>query len=272
MSNPSGTGAAPDPPDRPAVAPPYGAPGYGSQTYQPPPYGSPEYTYQPYAGQQYPGGPYQQPVPPAVPPPAGHRRNTRTFLLVTAVSTVLLAVVIGLIFRLAERAAEDRGAAGAPALQTPQTPLEEPLEEIAPESRSVGVGDRFEIGDYTVAVDEVTLDADDIVAATDPYNEPAVGQYVLVDLTAQYTGDDEGEPYFDLDYTFSGGDARQYASTSCSVVLPIDWLDLPVLEKGGTVEFQVCMDVPPTAVDGGRLFVEAWSVARGEQRVYVTLD
>jgi hypothetical protein len=301
VSDPYGTGGERRPDEQPSVAPPiedfqqpYQPPQYGYQPYPPPQYGgqqyggppqqyggppqqyggAPQYWAQPYPGQQYPGpfpgGPHGGPVPPAVPPPGQGNRNTRILLVVAALSTVLLAAVIGLIFWIAERADDEPSAAAPPAAT--EAPFDEPQDENAPEPLSVAVGEQFEIGDYRLTVDEVTLDADEVIASVDPYNEPAVGQYVLVDLTAEYTGDAEGEPYFDLDYTFTGSDSRQYPSSNCNAVLPIDWLDLPVLENGGTVEFQVCMDVPPTAVEGGRLFVDSWSVADDEQRVDVTLD
>jgi hypothetical protein len=46
-----------------------------------------------------------------------------------------------------------------------------------------------------------------------------------------------------------------YDTSNCSAVVPNEASDLPTLLAGGTASYQVCMDVPPTAIQGGRVEV-----------------
>jgi hypothetical protein len=115
------------------------------------------------------------------------------------------------------------------------------------------LGQPGQLTEYTVTVDWVTPNGNDIVAAENQFNSPPAGQYVLVGLTVTYNGADEGDPWLDLSTEFIGTDARKYDTSSCSAVIPHEASDVPTLLAGGTASYQVCMDVPPTAIEGGRV-------------------
>jgi len=117
------------------------------------------------------------------------------------------------------------------------------------------LGQPAQLTEYTVRVDSVTPNGNDVVAAENQFNDPPTGQYVLVGLTVAYNGADEGDPWLDLSPEFIGTDARKYDTSSCSAVIPNEASDVPTLLAGGTASYQVCMDVPPTAIDGGRVEV-----------------
>lgn len=117
------------------------------------------------------------------------------------------------------------------------------------------LGEPGQLTEYTVTVDQVTLNGNDAVAAGNEYNSRPAGQYVLVGLTVTYNGDDEGDPWLDLSTEFIGNDARKYDTSSCSVAIPNEASDVPTLLRSGTASYQVCMDVPPTAIAGGRVEV-----------------
>ncbi|OMQ16428.1 hypothetical protein A7K94_0202560 [Modestobacter sp. VKM Ac-2676] len=119
----------------------------------------------------------------------------------------------------------------------------------------LSLGQSGQLSDYTVTVDSVTTNANDIVANENQFNEPPTGQYVLVDLTVTYNGSDEGDPWLDLSTEFVGTDARKYDTSSCMAVVPNEASDVPTLLAGGTASYQVCMDLPPTAIDGGQVEV-----------------
>jgi hypothetical protein len=119
----------------------------------------------------------------------------------------------------------------------------------------LSLGQPGELAEYTVTVDSVTPNGNDIVAAENQFNSPPAGQYVLVGITVTYKGADEGDPWLDLSTEFIGTDARKYDTSSCSAVIPDEVSDLPTLLAGGTATYQVCMDVPPTAIEGGRVVV-----------------
>lgn len=121
---------------------------------------------------------------------------------------------------------------------------------------------------YQAAVTGVNLNANDDVLANYRFNDEPDGQYVLVDISVTYIGAKEGNPWLDLSPTFVGSDARQYDSNDCGASLTNGEMKVPTLEKGGSATYQVCMDVPPTAIEGGKIFIENdWSF-RDQRRTY----
>ncbi|WP_104089165.1 hypothetical protein [Arthrobacter sp. GMC3] len=123
-------------------------------------------------------------------------------------------------------------------------------------------------GDYEVTVTGVNPNAGDVIAAVNQFNEPATGQYVLVDISVKYIGAKEGNPWIDLSTKFVGSDARQYSNTTCMAVLEKSGTSLPTLENGATADYQVCMDVPAEAVVNGKAFVEPQFSMKQDQRAY----
>lgn len=168
---------------------------------------------------------------------------------------------------------------GTAPLVTPVAPSESADEQARPSasaaagssSQPLSVGSLSAVGhEYQVAVSSVRLDADEEVLAANQFNSPAAGQYVLVELSVTYTGTNEGNPWIDLSPTFVGTDARQYDAHKCGAVLNQSAMQVPTLEKGGNASYQVCMDVPPTAVAGGKIFVERTISFNDNTRVYWT--
>ncbi|MGY1640810.1 hypothetical protein ACI782_06695 [Geodermatophilus sp. SYSU D00703] len=135
----------------------------------------------------------------------------------------------------------------------------------------VPLGQRAEVDDYLVAVTSVNLDGDAVVDDANQFNDPPTGRYVIIEVDAQYVGDDEGHVLWDLSYVFNGTDARQYDNFDCGAVLPNGAGDAPTLNPGGSASFQVCMDVPPAAIDGALLFIEPLFSFDDEDRVYFAI-
>lgn len=125
------------------------------------------------------------------------------------------------------------------------------------------MGESTEIGtDYIASVDKVLLNANAAIERANTFNEPPAGQYVLVTLTVEYTGDDEGDPWIDLETQFLASNAKNYHSSSCDAVEPRPDTDLPTLAAGGSATYQVCFDVPRRAVDNARVSVgDAFSIS-----------
>ncbi|WP_147263107.1 DUF4352 domain-containing protein [Geodermatophilus sp. TF02-6] len=187
-----------------------------------------------------------------------------------------LAAVVASVVVLVQSPPDPVAAAptGAPAteqsagrLPSPSPTAPAPGAGSAP-STPVPLGTPARVGDYEVAVTAVILDGDAIVAGANEFNEPPTGRYVVVEATARYVGTDEGNPFWDLSYVFTGTDARQYSDSDCSALLPDDAVDAPTLDPGGSASFQVCMDVPPTAIDGGQLFIEPLVAGNPDERVF----
>jgi hypothetical protein len=130
----------------------------------------------------------------------------------------------------------------------------DPTQDAGTDAPSVlSLGQSGQLGEYTVTVDSVTANGNDIVADANQFNDAPNGQYVVVDVTVTYNGDEDGDPWLDLTTEFVGTDARKYDTSSCLASLSNGISDVPTLLAGGTASFQVCMDVPPTAIAGGQV-------------------
>lgn len=122
--------------------------------------------------------------------------------------------------------------------------------------------------EYQVQVLGVKLDATEEVVANNMFNDQPDGRYVLVDLAVTYAGTDEGNPWVDLSPTFVGTDARQYDAGSCGASLDNGAMNVPTLEKGGQASYQVCMDVPVGAIEGGKIFIQKSMSINSKARIY----
>lgn len=150
-----------------------------------------------------------------------------------------------------------------------------PATEPTPSTVAGSVGQPLAVGtvatvgkEYQVAVTSVKLDANAEVLAANRFNDAPTGQYVLVGLTVTYVGSQEGTPWIDLSETFVGTDARQYDASDCDAVVDQGVMDVPTLENGGSASYQLCMDVPTAAIEGGKIFVEQSMSFNDKSRVY----
>ncbi|MFD1505453.1 hypothetical protein FE374_02325 [Georgenia yuyongxinii] len=137
----------------------------------------------------------------------------------------------------------------------------------APAGDALPLGQSGQMGDYTVAVNAVNLNANEVMADANLFNSAPEHQYVLLDISVVYNGDEEGDPWFDLLFTYGGSDGRQYDDTGCMATEPNSVVDVPTLTNGGAADYQVCLDVPAAATEGGELFVEE-TLSFDDNRVY----
>ena len=139
----------------------------------------------------------------------------------------------------------------------------------AAKAKTLPLGETAKVGSYTVAVTKVNLNADDFLARDDLFNEPPKeGRYIVMTVDVTYTGDEEGDPWSDLEATFVGSDARQYDSAACEATVPDSGFEVPTLNSGGKATFKACFDVPPDAIDGGKLFIDELAAFDSSSRVY----
>ena len=149
---------------------------------------------------------------------------------------------------------------------------DEPSDVPAEESGDVvPLGTPAQVGDYEVTVDSLQLDADEIVAGANQFNDPPTGQYVLATLTVTYNGTEEGVPGMDLTAIFHGSDSRQYSDSECSAVTPDDSMQAPTLNPGGVDTFEFCMDVAPEGLAGGQLSIEPTFSWDSDERVFFAI-
>jgi hypothetical protein len=110
--------------------------------------------------------------------------------------------------------------------------------------------------EFRVSIMSVNLNADQVIESANQFNPPPNGRYLLAELNVVYLGSDEGDPWIDLRTKFVGADARQYDSSACGAVVPHPGIFVPTLEHGGRARYQVCWDVPVSAIANGKIFVE----------------
>ncbi|SEK84603.1 hypothetical protein SAMN04515665_105215 [Blastococcus sp. DSM 46786] len=207
------------------------------------------------------------------------RRGTHggTGMAITGLITSVLAVVVvfatqAFYAEVIDGVQEELDRAGDE-ISAPPAGDTAPVEaEGEPAAEAVPLGVPAQVGDYQVTVDAVELDGNATAAAGNQFNEPATnGQYVVVQLTATYTGAEEGFPGMDLTAVVHGSDNRQYSDSECMAVLPDDAMNAPTLNPGGTDTFQFCMDVPPAALAGAELSVEPTISFDSDERVFYAL-
>lgn len=129
------------------------------------------------------------------------------------------------------------------------------VEQAADPAQVLAFGKSAEVGEYSVTVDSVVLDASKEIVAANQFNDKATGQYVLVDLSVVYTGSDEGDAWIDLMPKLVASDARIYDSPSSMAVPPKPATETPTLASGGKASFQVVFDVPGEAVTDAKIRV-----------------
>lgn len=146
-----------------------------------------------------------------------------------------------------------------PSKTAPEGASSEAEDDAAPAAAkdpdALAVGASTELGEYTVAVTEVVLDANDALKAANSFNDDPSGRCVLVSLDVTYTGDEEGDPWLDLSVELAGSDSRIYDTSSCSAVAPNSPFELPTLTNGGKGEFSVCFDAPEAALNDPHIHV-----------------
>jgi hypothetical protein len=83
-------------------------------------------------------------------------------------------------------------------------------------------------------------------------------------LRATYVGADTGSPGFAFTVGYLGSDAILYEN--CEALEPDPMWEQPDVANGGTVEGNLCIDLPPAIVGTGAVYVEEIFNFEDEQR------
>jgi hypothetical protein len=123
------------------------------------------------------------------------------------------------------------------------------------QSAPLAFGQRDSVGSWSATVVSVDKNATAKVLAANSFNDkPKSGQtYILVKVSATYTGADQGDPSFALGASFLGSDKRLYSDSDASCVEPSPLSDEPKVTTGGNVSGNLCLLVPKTVVAAGGL-------------------
>lgn len=178
----------------------------------------------------------------------------RKIALVPVVLTAVLAVT-GCAPQ--EKAAEVKDA-GTAAKVSGKDKKSAETENAAEESPATAkIGDTVVVSDWEVKVTGVVMNANAIVTQANMFNDKPKGQYVLVNYTATYTGDQRmSDATMDLSWSLT--DTANNVHDQAYQVTPADNQSWPTeARKGGTIKQQVLFDLKPNAIKGGILTVEA---------------
>lgn len=130
--------------------------------------------------------------------------------------------------------------------------------ELGTRDNPYPLGTEISSSDWTVVVNSVDFDADAAIASENQFNEsPEDGHtYILVNLTATYTGDDPdgGEPWVSVSYVSPGGNT--FRPSDRPVVEPDSFDRIATLFHGASETGNFALHVPAEDVENGVLSVE----------------
>ena len=137
------------------------------------------------------------------------------------------------------------------------------------------VGTRIEMGEWTLAVTEVDLDAEDVVLEENQFNDPPVDgrQFVLFTVEATYEGEESATAWMDFSWAIVGSAGNTFSTGSddrCGVI-PDGLRDTGETFPGGSVSGNVCFSVDADQIEGGTIRIEE-SFSFDDTRAFYVLD
>jgi hypothetical protein len=122
---------------------------------------------------------------------------------------------------------------------------------------------------YDITVGAPTLNANDVVAAANQFNEaaPAGTQYAILPLTVTYTGSTTGTPWLDIAAEFVTVDGTSHTTSDALVAVPGTLLDLNELYTGGSGTGNIVVNVPTANIEQGTWHITV-GVIGGEEAFF----
>jgi len=157
-------------------------------------------------------------------------------------------------------AAETATAAAETTAAAAETSAAAETAKVGTRENPAPAGSTATLASYDVSFGATTVNANEAVAAENPYNDPPVEgrQFVLVPVSLTYTGDESGTPWVDLTIKFVGSAGNTYGSGTddyCGVIsTPL--MDLGEMYNGASANGNECVSVPSAEVEGGTWVVE----------------
>ena len=156
--------------------------------------------------------------------------------------------------------------------QTPDTtPTAAQSSAVGSKDNPVPLGTEQQVGDWAVTVTKYTPDATAAVMKANEFNdEPEAGEtYVLVALSARYTGEESGTFWLDTSYKFLGKSGNTFDEPFAFAPEPIS--DAGETFPGASVFGNLLYQVPTDQAAGGLLIMEP-SFSFDEARAFFVLQ
>jgi hypothetical protein len=176
------------------------------------------------------------------------------------------------------------------AAEAEDAPEQEPEEAQAPDevddaddlplgtrSNPLDIGTTIEMGDWQLAVVDVTRDATDQVMAENEFNDPPADgyQFIMFEVDATYVGDDSGDPWLDFSWAIVGSEGNTFGSGGsmdhyCGV------FPNPLDEQGetytdGSVSGNVCISADSAQLEAATIRIEE-TFSMQDTRAFYALD
>lgn len=147
--------------------------------------------------------------------------------------------------------------------------------ELGTRTNPLEIGTRIEMGGWSLAVTDVTLDATDLVMEENQFNDPpAEGrQFVLFAVDATYEGEESGTAWLDFSWAIVGSEGNTFGTAMddyCGSI-PSSLDDTGETFPGGSVSGNVCVSVESAQVDGGTIRIEE-SLSFDDTRAFYALS
>ena len=203
----------------------------------------------------------------------GRKKGMAIAGTIVSVVALILSVILAIVYTAGFAAAVDeavgRGSIAEPLPEPSASESEDaPAEEDAsdePGSREnpLPLGTAIELSEagevtYEITPGASTLNANDLIAAENEFNEaaPAGSQYALLPLALTYVGTETGNPFIDIQVSFIGADNNTYESFDTFVVGPSPSTGINELFPGAQATGNVVIAIPTEGAEQG-----VWSIS-----------
>lgn len=187
-----------------------------------------------------------------------------TALIITVVGTIVSIIVSLAVVVTAVDDAINEDTTITDADENEDSSDDEDDDDAAEESSEEGgrgnpldLGQSVESGDWKVTVNSVDFDASEAIQAENEFNEAADegSQYIMANLTVEYTGDDEAGDMPELLVEYVTEEGNSFDSIDAMVVTPDELDEYSTLYPGASTTGNVAMEVPSEGVENGTLAV-----------------
>lgn len=168
-------------------------------------------------------------------------------------------------------APEDKPADKNAAETSKEAPEEQAPVAEGPGTRDapLAVGTTVTLSTWEISMGASTLNANDIVAAENEFNDPPLEgrQFVMAPVNVVYKGEESGTPWVDLSLNFvsSAGNTYGMSMDDYCGVIPNDLSDVGEMYKDATGSGNVCMSVPAGEIEGGVWVIEDFTEFSGDK-------
>lgn len=183
----------------------------------------------------------------------GPKKLAISAIIISVIGTVIAAMVLVFVVGKAFDETFDKDTAVSDPVQDSNEASLGADDAGVTRSNPLPIGTTVESGDWAITLNGVDLNADGVVMAENPFNEPA-GEgrtYILANLTVAYKGSNpQGEtPTAIVEYV--SVDGQTFHSFDAPVVVPDELDTLTTLYEGGSETGNVAFSVPAESAGAG---------------------